>query len=93
MKNNLHYFECQCSDPEHTLRFTFDDDKECPMVYASVFLSECPWYQRIWKAFKYIFGYKCAYGHFQECILQAKDADRLIAIIEKLKQMKNQSGS
>lgn len=82
------YFECQCSSLEHTLRFWFDDDESFPCVYASVFLDEAPWHRRLWMGLKYIFGYKSRYGHFGEFMLRPEDADRLIAVLEKLKKAK-----
>ena len=82
------YFECRCSTPEHTLRFWFDDDEEFPCVYASVFLDNDPWHKRVWRGIKYILGYKCRYGHFNEFLLRPEDADRLIAILEALKNAK-----
>lgn len=80
------YFECRCHSPEHTLRFWFDDDEEYPCVYASVFLGSVPWPRRVWLGIRYIFGYNCRYGHFDEFLLRAEDADRLIAIAEALKK-------
>lgn len=79
------YLECRCSTPEHTLRFWFDDDKDFPCVYVSVFLEEYPWYRRLWLGLKYIFGHKCRYGHFSEFMLRPEDADRLASIAEGLK--------
>lgn len=79
------YFECSCNSSQHTLKFEFDDDKELPLIYVSIFLSEFPWYMRLFEALKYVFGYKCRYGHFDEFILKKQDCDRLIDIIVKLK--------
>lgn len=83
------YFECQCNSPEHLLRLWFDDDPGWPCVYASVFLDNGPWYKRLWAATKYVFGYKCRYGHFDEFVLHPDDADRLISILDRLKRAKN----
>lgn len=80
------YFECRCSSPEHTLRLWFDDDKDFPCVYVSVFLSNEGWVKRLRNAFRYVLGYKCAYGHFDEFILREEDCDRLIAILKRLKK-------
>jgi hypothetical protein len=82
------YFECSCHSPEHTLRFWFDDDEDYPFVYASVFLGSVPWRRRVWLGIRYIFGYKCRYGHFDEFLLRPEDADRLIAVAEALKKAK-----
>jgi len=66
------YLECSCSSDEHTLRFTlwrseFDDTQEVE-IFAHVFLNDRPLLGRIKNAIKYIFGYKCRYGHWDEFI-------------------------
>lgn len=85
-ERSVEYFECRCHSPEHTLRFWFDDDDKFPCVYASIFLGSAPWPQRVWNAVKYVFGYKCRYGHFDEFLLRPEDCDRLIALAERLKR-------
>jgi len=82
------YFECSCHTPEHTLRLWFDDDKDFPCVYASVFLANGGVFRRLKNAAMYLFGYKCAYGHFEEFVMRPEDADRMIAIMEALKKAK-----
>lgn len=82
------YFECLCSSQEHLWRLWFDDDPSEPVVYASFFLAELPWYGRLAAAFKYIFGYKCRYGHFEEFILNPDDCERMIGILRRLKEAK-----
>ena len=77
------YFVCNCHSPEHTLKFEFD--KEFPSIYVSVFLSELPWCLRLFEAAKYVLGYKCRYGHFDEFVLKKEDCGRLIDIVGKLR--------
>lgn len=81
-----HYFECACHSPEHTLSFWLDADDQ-PMLAAYVFLGHNRWFKRVWAAIKYVFGYRCCYGHFDEFILQPDDADRLIALLTKYKEL------
>lgn len=76
------YFECACYSPEHMLRFTLADDE----LYAYVFLRPEPLLARLWKAVKYIFGYQCRYGHFDEFVLRPEDAERLSYLLEKYKE-------
>lgn len=83
------YFECSCKSPEHTLRFMLCDDE----LYAYVFLRPEPLYKRIWNAVKYVFGYQCAYGHFDEFILHYNDADRLVTLLNKYKENHDQRQS
>lgn len=57
------YFECACKDPGHVLVFNYDP--EYGDLWASVHLNTMfSFYERIWVAIKYIFGYKCEDGCF-----------------------------
>jgi hypothetical protein len=84
------YFECQCHSAEHVLRTWFDDDEDYPCIYMSVFLGAEPWHRRLWLGLKYILGYKCRYGHFDEFLLRPEDADRMIEMLEALKRSKKE---
>lgn len=76
------YVECSCYSDEHVLRFTYDpDDKE---IYTSVFLNDWePWYKRVWKAVKYVFGYKSKYGHFDCTLIRGDEARKLRDLCNK----------
>lgn len=76
---------CKCYSPEHQVLFRwFDDDEE---VYMEVLLNpEYKWWKRVWIAIKYIFGYKCKYGMFDEVILNKEDVPKLEKIVEYLKK-------
>lgn len=77
------YFECACFSPEHTLRFVWDEEDN--EIYTEVFLYQYHnFFKRIWMALKYVFGYKCKYGHWDCFILQTKDAQRLKDLLNKL---------
>lgn len=86
MNEETQYFECSCHSTEHTLKFVLDEDKDFPCVYVSVFLSELRWYERVIRALKYIFGYKCRYGHFEEFLMKREDCDRFISLIQRFKK-------
>ena len=82
MLDGTHYFECGCGMDEHTLRFTLDmmdDEEPCgKALFTSIFLNDYHrWYQRLWIGIKYIFGYKCKYGHWDCWVLHEPDAVRL----------------
>lgn len=79
------YIECTCSCSEHTLRFTWDLDPECPEIYVSVFLNPYHgFYRRLWLGLKYIFGFStCAYGHFDEVILMHDQLEQLKDLCER----------
>lgn len=77
------YFECDCHSTEHTLRFVWDDSDNT--IYTEVFLNQYRnFFKRCWIALRYIFGYKCRYGHWDCFLLQPEDGARLKALIEKL---------
>lgn len=74
---------CECSSLEHIVVFTYwEDEKD---VYLSVHLKRLPLLKRIVYAVKYIFGYQCKYGAFDEIILGSKNYDRIMQIAEHIK--------
>ena len=81
MKDEFFYLECSCSSPEHTVRFIRDEE----FTYMTFFLSEGPWYSRLAKAVKYVFGYKCRYGHFDEVVLGKNEVAELIRVLSENK--------
>lgn len=64
---------CNCSSVEHQLIFRGDEFEVGGVKYHWVFmhthLSSFNFWRRLWYGLKYIFGYKCKYGHFDEVIL------------------------
>ena len=77
------YFECACHSTEHTLRFVWDDSENT--IYTEVFLHQYRnFFKRIWVALRYVFGYKCRYGHWDCFLLNPEDAARLKAMTEKV---------
>lgn len=81
------YFDCRCFADEHVLRFTYepDDPDDCEL-YAHVFLNDwLPWYRRLYRATKYVFGYKCKYGHWDCWLLDEENIDTLYTFLEELK--------
>jgi len=74
------HFQCECGSDEHTLKFSLDEltgDIEELEIWTSVFLhSEYHgFWGRLWIAVKYLFGYKCRYGHFDCFIMRPPDVD------------------
>ena len=76
MLDGTYFYECACGSDEHTIRFTLNKaEKE---VYLSVFLNQYrPWWKRVYVAIRYIFGYKCRYGHWDNWLMDENDAVRL----------------
>ena len=76
---------CACHSDEHTLKFGYDpEDNE---LYTSVFLNHYQnVFKRVWIALKYVFGYKCKYGHWDCFIMRAEDGERLKSLLDRLIQ-------
>lgn len=86
MESKHELFICQCNNTEHQLIFSYFPDDEDKDVYVSVHLTpEYNIWKRIKMAVKYIFGYKCRYGHFDEFIFNKQDADKLQSVVNYLK--------
>jgi len=86
------FFVCECNSDEHTLRFMLDPGSSKPGDYAdlgtSVFLWEWRWPKRLWIALKYLFGYKCRYGHWDCFTLRLEDAERLRALVDRFIELR-----
>lgn len=71
MNNNLEnkswQFICSCHSYEHQINFDWDEDDQ--QLIVSIHLSSFPFWKRLTNGLKYIFGYKCKFGEFEEIIL------------------------
>lgn len=78
------YFECICACNEHTIVWDImEDENEPPELGCTYFLHQWRgFFQRAWVAIKYVFGYKCHYGHFDCFILKPEDFSRFIALVD-----------
>jgi len=74
---------CACHDPEHTIRFVYDEDDIKDPMYIDYCLCDNPrWYKRVWRGIKYIFGFRSKYGHFGEVLIHSDEAKALIKFLE-----------
>ena len=79
---------CECHSPDHVLQFShaegMDEDQIC---WTQVQLHQ---YRSIWQrlvvAVKYVFGYKCRYGHFDEFIWNHEHAEKLEELAKLLRK-------
>ena len=77
------FLECMCYSDEHTLKWWLDADPDWPQVYVSVFLESYPnVFKRMWVAIRYVFGYKCRFGHWDSFMLRPEDIGRMQALLE-----------
>ena len=82
MENLL--FLCECSSIEHQLIFSYSKDFE--EVFVHTHLSKRNFWGRLKYGFKYIFGYQCRFGAFDEIILNNDDVDKLEKIVQHMKK-------
>lgn len=87
MENELaELFVCDCNSREHQI--IIEHDPEDNLMYCHIHLVNFSFFSRLKSGLKYIFGYKCRYGHWDEFIWKPEDADRLIEIGKTLKNKK-----
>lgn len=79
MKNTI--LVCDCSSKEHQIVITRDDKDN--QIFFEIHLVKHNFLKRLWVAIKYIFGYSCKFGNFEEFILTEKDKEILINEISK----------
>ena len=89
MKRESEFFKCVCESNEHTVMFELDHFyKNYVELSMSIFLNQYRgFFRRLLIAVKYLFGYKCKYGHWDCVILKSEDTDRLIELLQKYKQL------
>lgn len=69
--------ECKCHSTEHIMLLNKIDDE----FYVTIHLSKHGFFKRIWHAIKYVFGYRCKYGDFEEIILSDETKKTLISCL------------
>ena len=78
---------CQCHSIEHQVSFNWVEDTELEgEVYMEVHLKPLSFWERLKHGVKYIFGYRCRYGDFDEVILKKNDVHKLEKVVEFLKK-------
>jgi hypothetical protein len=84
------YFDCVCDSPEHTLRVvTYEDyDDNTITLYIDAQMTKGPFWKRLFKGIKYIFGYDSGEGHWFSWELNKNDTDNFIEILSKYKESK-----
>ena len=66
----------------------YSEDDGYPIVYSHIHLNKRPFWERVKYGFKYIFGYKCRYGAFDEFLFNPEDADKLQEVVDYLNQIR-----
>lgn len=94
LKKTTDILVCDCHSTEHqiVLHYSedeYDDGKVYPMCYAHIHLNKRPFWERVKYGIKYIFGYQCRYGAFDEFIFNPKDSEKLEKLVKYLKNEQN----
>jgi hypothetical protein len=82
---------CACHSTEHQMVISYSEDiidwVRYPEVYLHIHLKQKSFWLRVRYAIKYIFGYQCRYGAFDEMIIDKKDVDKFKKIVEHLESL------
>jgi hypothetical protein len=80
---------CDCNSTEHQFIFLYEEDEnngeKHPMCFVHTHLNKRPFWERVKYGIKYIFGYRCRFGAFDEFILNPDDADKLQKLVDYLR--------
>jgi hypothetical protein len=85
---------CECHSTEHQILLLYSEDeystgKTFPTCYAHIHLNRRPFWERVKYGIKYIFGYKCKYGAFDEFMFNPNDVQKLEKLVKYLKNEQN----
>ncbi len=78
---------CACSSAEHQVILNYFKDDTDPFVYVHIHLATLPFWDRVKNALKYIVGYKCRYGAFEEIVLGPEHVSKLLSIVNHIKEI------
>lgn len=79
---------CKCYSINHQIIIAYEkEDEESNERYAYLYihLNKLPFFSRIKYAFKYILGYQCKYGAFDEIILAKDSVENFEKLVNFLK--------
>lgn len=88
---DIELFTCACNSLEHQIIFRlFDDGENEKCVYGSIHLMpHNNLFKRILCAIKYVFGYRCKYGEFEEFVFKSEDAYKINVLFNYLIKYKH----
>jgi hypothetical protein len=73
---------CKCYSSEHIM--IVDEDLEDKLIYVHIHLSKKTLWKRFKHAVKYIFGYQCRFGAFDEMILDKENTEDLYEMLKRI---------
>lgn len=78
---------CACSSREHQIIIEHDNEEN--LTYCHIHLVKRDFWGRLKAGLKYIVGYKCKYGQWEEFILKREHANALRELSELLSKQSN----
>lgn len=85
------WFDCECSDSDHAIRFCWFEDDDCIFIDTQMNKAHGFWV-RLKIAIIYLFDFKNKpFNHFQDTILNKNQTQELAEfLIERVETMKNE---
>ena len=80
-KDDELFLLCGCHSMEHQIFISYDDELKANFI--QIHLSKHRFFKRLWHGLKYIFGYQCRCGAFEEFILEDEGKKALIEHLNK----------
>jgi hypothetical protein len=80
-RNNTNILICDCTSREHQIIIEYDPEDN--LTYCHIHLVKFSFFKRLKNGFKYIFGYKCRYGHFEEFIFKPQHVKTIYEMLQK----------
>ena len=78
---------CDCNSCEHQI--IFEHDQEDNLIYCHIHLVKYGFWRRFVAGMKYIFGYKCRYGQWDEFIFKPEHSKQLREFSDLLSKSNN----
>lgn len=66
------YLDCQCECLEHVIRLQYDPENGDINLDVHLTMHE-KWYQRVWLAIRYVFGFRSKFGEYDCTMLKVTD--------------------
>jgi len=85
LESNL--ITCACCSPEHSLQLDYSEEYNELCIY--IHMNKLSFIKRFWYGVRYIFGYQTRYGHYEECLFNNKDCDKMLELFSKIKKKDN----
>lgn len=74
---------CLCGHSDHMIILNFEETGDYVECSMEIHLSPLPFYKRLWRAIKYVCGYRSRYGDFDELIIDRESAVKLRNYFDK----------